>query len=137
MKKFFLNFKEKLKTSTNRELKALFLIGLFCLIQITFSILFNSTDNDSISTVIRSQLVFIFGYIFGLRAKVDCEYYDRNFQFYIAVFISIFCFFILITAYWIGVFVPASSLSAPIRSLSAIRDLMVSSIGFIIGQVAK
>lgn len=105
----------------------LFIIGAICLTQIAVSILTNSNDTDGISIVIRSQLVGIFGYLFSVKIKSYQSYRAREIQFHIATITSITCLLILIFAYWYKV-------TEPVRSLGSIRDLLVSSICFIIGM---
>lgn len=127
MKKIYGKLKEKLKNYKEKEILVLFIIGIICLVQIATCILMNVNDTDGISIVIRSQLIGIFGYLFSVKIKSTQSYRAREVQFRIATTVAISSLLILIFAYWFGV-------TEPVRSLSSIRDLLVSSVCFIIGM---
>lgn len=127
MKKIYRKLKEKVKNYKEKEILVLFIIGVICLVQIATCILMNVNDTDGISIVIRSQLVGIFGYIFSVKIKSAQSYRSKEIQFHIAATVSISSLLILIFAYWFGV-------TEPVRSLGSVRDLLVSSICFIIGM---
>lgn len=127
MKKIYRKLKEKISNYKEKEILVLFIIGVICLVQIAICILTNAKDIDGISIVIRSQLVGIFGYLFSVKIKSTQSYRAREIQFRIATTVSIVSLFILIFAYWFRV-------TEPVRSLGSVRDLLVSSICFIIGM---
>lgn len=127
MKKIYEKLKEGIKNYKEKEILVLFIIGIICLVQIAICILMNASDTDGISIVIRSQLVGIFGYLFSVKIKSTQGYRAREIQFRIATTISMSSLLILILAYWVGV-------TEPVRSLGSIRDLLVSSVCFIIGM---
>lgn len=127
MKDLYGKVKEMVRNYKHKEILVLFIIGFICLVQIAVCILMNANDTDGISIVIRSQLVGIFGYIFSVKIKSTQSYRAREIQFGIATTVSILSLLILIFAYWFGV-------TEPVRSLGSIRDLLVSSICFIIGM---
>lgn len=127
MKKIYEKLKEKVKNYKEKEILVLFIIGIICLVQIAICILMDASDIDGISIVIRSQLVGIFGYLFSVKIRSRQSYRAREIQFHIATIVAIVSLFILIFAYWFRV-------TEPVRSLGSIRDLLVSSVCFIIGM---
>lgn len=127
MKKIYEKLKEKVKNYKEKEILVLFIIGIICLVQIAICILMDANDIDGISIVIRSQLVGIFGYLFSVKIRSRQSYRAREIQFHIATIVAIVSLFILIFAYWFRV-------KEPVRSLGSIRDLLVSSVCFIIGM---
>lgn len=127
MKNIYEKLKEKVKNYKEKEILVLFIIGIICLVQIAICILMDANDIDGISIVIRSQLVGIFGYLFSVKIRSTQSYKAREIQFHIATIVAIVSLFILIFAYWFRV-------KEPVRSLGSIRDLLVSSVCFIIGM---
>ena len=125
MNTWFYKIKDKFKS--NRELKALFILGVISLIHIIINIFVNEVEINPIDVVIRSQVIGIFGYIFGVQSKCEISYYDKDLQFFTAFLVAFLCLITLMVARWMG-------MTNSIPALSSLRDLMSTAIGFMIGQ---
>lgn len=128
MKNLFCKIKDKFNKS--REIKALFILGLLCLGYVIVNIFIGNVQIDPIDVVIRSQLIGIFGFIFGVQTKCEIGYYDRDLQFIIAFAVALVCLISLIAARLMG-------FTYSVPNLAALRDLMAAATGFLIGQSKK
>lgn len=128
MDKLRCKLKELFQNYEDKELIVLAILGFICLIHICFSLYFPAAKLGEIDTAIRSQLITIFGYIFGSQEALNRNIDNKCLQLMIASIVAFSCLIFLIAARWLNG-------DSSLEGLVIIRDLMVSSTGFIIGRI--
>lgn len=125
MKEFF---KKILKTFKEQcpATKILLLIGIFCLINTSITVFFTKYNSTATDIAIRSTMSSIFGYIFGEHCLPN-KFGNKGMQIIVAAFTSFICLLVLIILHW-------CSLEKGISSDAEIRNLLSSSVGFLISK---
>lgn len=107
--------------------KIILLVGFLCLINVTASIFFKGNNSLESTTTINSVLSSIFGYIFGKHCIPNALGHE-GIQALVAGTVAIISLAVLIIINW-------GPITTPQSDLSEIRNLLLTSVGFLISKV--
>lgn len=117
----------KLFKSQSQASKVIIIIGLICLTNTILSIIFSNTFTSPTDVALRSVMSSIFGYILGEHC-IPNNFGKNGIQILVASVVAFICLFTLIYINWMSI---SQSTCAAVE----IRNLLLSSVGFLISRV--